>query len=90
MRLQVKHVNSYKVGDKWYHYHRITKERLPDDPESRARRALEINVTLGLAKPARVDTREGTLEHILTIYKASTDYSGLAAETRRRYDHDLV
>lgn len=45
-RVAVKHVKSYRVGGRDYFYHRLTNERLSNDPEERALRVLEINATL--------------------------------------------
>lgn len=42
--IRVKHVNTVRGADgRTRHYHRLTKERLPDEPEARARRVLEID-----------------------------------------------
>lgn len=42
-RVPLKHVKTYRVGGKFYHYSRITKERLPDNPKERAARVRAIN-----------------------------------------------
>lgn len=42
-RVPLKHVKTYRVGGKVYHYSRITKERLPDNPKERAARVRAIN-----------------------------------------------
>lgn len=48
MWLRIRHVKCVRSrrSGKVYFYHRLTGERLPNDPEARARRALEINAKI--------------------------------------------
>ena len=79
--MNVKHVRKVRSKGRVYYYHRKTSERLPEDIEERAARALEINA--GLGKPTR--PREGTLAAVATEYRKSPEYKSLRPKTQRDY-----
>lgn len=80
-----KHVNAVRRNGRVYYYHRITGERLPDAPEARALRALEINAGLAKQPPAA-----GTFKTLIGLYRASADFTALADKTRQDYDRHLA
>jgi len=87
--VRVKHVQSVRGADgRTRHYHRQTRERLPDEPEARARRVLEINA--GLAAPTKRLAVPGTFADLIAAYRASADYRSRAANTRRDYERHLA
>ncbi len=80
--VRLKHVKRYRSAGRTYWYHRITKERLPDDKAKRIALVLHINATLdGWAKK----TIPGSLGDIISRYRASPEFRQLAASTRKRY-----
>ena len=79
--IKVKHIKRVRSKGRVYHYHQVTGERLPDDPEERIKRAIEINASLG--KPRR--PREGTLAAVATEYRKSPEYKGLRPKTQKNY-----
>ncbi len=79
--IKVKHVRKVRSKGRVYYYHRKTGERLPEDIEERAARALEINA--GLGRPRR--PREGTLAAVATEYRKSPEYKSLRPRTRKSY-----
>ncbi len=81
MRIKVKHVNRIRSRGKTYFYHRVTGERLPDDPAQAATRANEINASMA----GRRTTRPDTLAALVASYKASADFKGLRETTRGDY-----
>lgn len=80
--IRLKHVKRYRADGKLYFYHRLTKERLPDDPAERAARVLQINATLD---GWRDDTLPGSLGDLILRYQASPDFKDLAESTRGGY-----
>ena len=83
MRMRVKHVNRIRAKGRVYYYHRKTGERLPDDPEQAARRALQINSQF--ETPSARDVVPGTLGDLIARYRSSPDYTELAPKTRKDY-----
>ena len=82
MIARLKHVKRARVKGKTYYYHRITRERLPDDYDERVARVVEVNRTL------KGDARKvapGSLADTVALYKASPAYRTLAAKTRHNY-----
>ncbi|MQA67532.1 MAG: tyrosine-type recombinase/integrase [Alphaproteobacteria bacterium] len=67
-----------------YYYHRPTGLRLPDDPTSPefAARLRELN---GDLDRRRNEPGMGTLAHAITAYRASPDFTGRAAKTKKDY-----
>lgn len=80
--VRLKHVKRYRVGGKLYFYHRLTNERLPDDPEERAARVLHINATMD---GWRDDVIPGSLGDLILRYQASPEFKDLAPSTRSGY-----
>lgn len=80
--VRLKHVKSYRVGGRVYFYHRLTKERLPDDETARARRVLEINSNLD---GWRDDVIPGSLGDVICRYRASPEFKRLARSTKATY-----
>jgi len=88
--VRVKHINTIrKKSGAVYHFHRITGERLPDDPESRIARALAINAQLAETKKAAAGG-VGTMKSVISDYRAAPEYKGLADKTRRDYGRYLT
>ena len=80
--VRVKHVKSYRRRGRVFWYHRLTKERLPDDEAKRIARVLEINATLD---DRRDDVIPGSLGDLICCYKAAPEFTRLAASTRETY-----
>ena len=80
--VRLKHVKSYRVGGRVYWYHRITKQRLPDDEGERIARVLEINANLD---GWRNDVIPGSLGDLICRYKASGEFKRLAKSSRETY-----
>ena len=80
--VKLRHVKRYRIGGKIYWYHRLTKERLPEDEDARAARVLHINATLD---GWRNDTIPGSIGDVICQYKASPDFTRLAPSTRKGY-----
>ena len=66
--VRLRHVKRYRAGGRVYWYHRITKERLPDDEAERAARVLHINANLD---GWRDDTIPGSIGDVICRYKAN-------------------
>ena len=81
-----RYVNHVRVNGRDYYYHRKTRERLPDEPNARALRVLEINKCLaaGPSRPA-----DGTVAAVVAEYRQSAPFKQLADSTRRNYIRDL-
>lgn len=80
--VRLKHVKRYRVGSRVYWYHRVTKERLPDDEAERIARVLKINDTL---HGWRDDVIPGSLGDLICRYKASPEFKRLKESTRSGY-----
>ena len=80
--VRLKHVKRYRVRGKVYWYHRVTNERLPDDEFKRVQRVLHINATLDGQRSGAIP---GSIGDLIGRYKASPEFKGLAAATRRSY-----
>ena len=85
--VRLKHVKRYKAGGRTYWYHRITKERLPDNEAERIARALHVNATLD---GWRDDTIPGSIGDIVSRYRASPEFKRLAPLTRKSYMTQLA
>jgi integrase len=82
------HVKRVRAKGRVYYYHRKTGERLPADRAAALARAIEINATLaGRAKALRSPdgAKQGTFAELVGRYRASPEYQGLAANTKRHY-----
>ena len=80
--IRIKHVKRVRVKGRTYWYHRKTGERLPDDPEERALRAAEINRCLN---GQRRTIAAGSVQAVITLYKAAPNFRSLAATTKKDY-----
>ena len=80
--VRLKHVKSYRVAGRVYFYHRLTKERLPDGENERAKRVLEINANLD---GWRDDVIPGSLGDVICRYRASPEFKRLARSTQSTY-----
>ncbi|WP_085908325.1 tyrosine-type recombinase/integrase [Kiloniella majae] len=84
MKVNLKHVHAVKKKQangkyRTYYYHRYTRKRLPDDPNSiEFMAALEDQSRNGRAK-------EGTLGQLIEEYKASPEFKHRANSTRTSY-----
>jgi integrase len=86
MWFKVMHVKRVKAKGRVYYYHRKTGERLEGDRDGALARALEINATLaGPPRRSGEAAKAGTLAELIARYKASPEYQGLAANTKRHY-----
>ena len=85
--VRLRHVKKYQVGGRVYWYHRITKERLPDDERQRVARVLHINETLENSGGEVVKDvpRKGSLGDLILKYQASPEFRRLAPATKDGY-----
>lgn len=83
--VKLMHVNTIRAKGRTYHYHRKTGERLPGDPEERARRVIEINGE----KPERTTGSTGSFAELVCRFRASPEFTELSPETKRGYDRHL-
>ena len=82
MIVRLRHVKRVHAKGHTYWYHRITRERLPDDREDRAARVLEINRTLkGTARRIAL----GSLADVNAQYRKSPDFTRLGDRSRHEY-----
>ena len=84
--VRLKHVKKYTAFGRTYWYHRVTKERLPDDEAERIARVLHVNATL---EGWRDDTIPGSIGDIISRYRASPEFKRLAPLTRESYRGSL-
>ena len=88
MRLQVKNIKRVKrAGGEVHLYHQKTGERLPDNLQAAAARALEINVTLD--DPGKALRGAGTFGALATEYLVSPEFAELAERTKTKYRRDI-
>jgi hypothetical protein len=80
--VKLMHINTVRAKGRIYHYHRKTKERLPDDPIVRAERVLAINASLGTKDSPK---SPGSMASLIAAYKASPEFRKLAVKTRKDY-----
>ena len=80
--VRLRHVKRYKAGSRIYWYHRVTRERLPEDEAVRVARVLEINRTL---EGRRDDAIPGSLLDLISRYKAAPEFKERTPSTRRGY-----
>ena len=69
MFVKLKHVRSFHRKGRRYWYHRITKERLPDEVNARVQRVLAINAALEKDSGSRPLT--GTFAAVIAHYNDS-------------------
>lgn len=86
--VRVKHIKTVRRRGRVYRYHAKTRERLPDDPQAAARRALEINA--GLASPAAPGERPAardprTVAGLIAAYMAAPEFRQLKPASRATY-----
>lgn len=82
MIVRLRHVKRVRAKGKYYWYHRVTRDRLPDDREDRAARVLDINRTLkGTARKIAL----GSLDDVARQYKKSPEFTRLRDQTRHEY-----
>jgi integrase len=86
MYVKLRNVNAVRAKGRTYYYHRKTGERLPDDPDARAKRVLEINA--GLSEKSCLPSG-GSMAALIAAYKASPDFQEKAEKTRREYTRQL-
>ena len=86
MIVRLRHVKRVRAKGRTYWYHRITGERLSDDREERAARALEINRTL---KGTPRNIAPGSLADVIVLYKRAPEFRTLRAGSRREYARHL-
>lgn len=80
--VRLKHVRKIRSKGRDYWYHRITRERLPDNEAERIARILHVNATLEGEQPGIIP---GSLHDLISKYRASPDYKDLAPSTRQSY-----
>ena len=80
--VRLKHVQRIRRKGRDYWYHRIVRERLPDDETERVKRVLEIN---GSLDGWREGPRSGSLGELICCYKESAEFRQLAPSTRKSY-----
>ncbi len=84
--VKLKHVKRYRSKGRDYWYHRITRERLPDDETARVQRVLHLNATLeGWSER----TIAGSIGDLVSRYRASPEFKRLAPRTRSTYMESL-
>lgn len=87
---RVKHIK--RVKDRYgrvRYYHQKTGERLPDDRESRALRALEINQSLPTNTGTPKGPTPGTFADVVRRYRRSADFTSKRPKTRYEYNRHL-
>ena len=82
MIVRLRHVKRVRAKGHTYWYHRITRERLPDDREDRAARVIEINRTL---KGTIRKIGPGSLADLIKQYKQAPEFTALRETTRHEY-----
>lgn len=85
MELKVPHVHEVRAKGRTYYYHRVTRERLPDDPIERAKRVLEINDQAEEPDTVRI----GTMADLITCYKISPKFTKRAPRTKKDYQKHM-
>ena len=80
--VRLKHVKRVRSKGRTYWYHRSTGERLPDDPDQRIKRVVDLNASLG---PRKRVAYPGSVAATASAYKASPDFKRLAPKTRQYY-----
>lgn len=89
--VRVKNIHTVKRADgTQYHYHRITREPLPADPEKRAARALAINMEIEAKKAEAKEAGQDSVSALIRQYRASPDFLSKAQQTRRNYELYMV
>ena len=82
MIVRLRHVKRVRAKGHTYWYHRITRERLPDDRDDRAARVIEINRTL---KGTTRKIGPGSLADVVGQYKQAPEFTQLRDRTRHEY-----
>ena len=82
MIVRLKHVKRVRAKGHTYWYHRITRDRLPDDREDRAARVMEINRTL---KGTARKIGPGSMADVIRQYKQAPEFTDLREASRRQY-----
>lgn len=85
--IRPRHIKRVRAKGRTYWYHQITKERLPEDREARARRVLEINKDLDVP---RRHVRPGSVAALANAYRVSPAFKALAKSTRETYTTYLL
>ncbi|MEM7223008.1 MAG: tyrosine-type recombinase/integrase [Pseudomonadota bacterium] len=80
--IRPRHIKRVRAKGRIYWYHQVTKERLPDDSEARARRVLIINKDL--TAPKR-HVRPGSVSALANQFRQSPAFKALAASTQATY-----
>ena len=86
MIVRLKHVQRIRSKGRTYWYHRITKERLPDDESERVARVLHVNATLDGWQKGNIP---GSIGDVVSRYRASPEFKRLAPTTRKTYMESL-
>lgn len=81
--VRLDHVHRVRAKGRTYHYHRVTRERLPDEPAAMAARVAEINRQLEAPTPERAPA--GSWSALIALYKAAPEFKQLAPKTRQDY-----
>lgn len=80
-RIMLRHVNRATARGRVYFYHRVTRERPPEEPNARALRVLEINEPLAPRTAPDIGSVADLVEH----FKSSPAFTSLAPVSRRDY-----
>lgn len=83
--VRVMHIKRTRAKGRDYWYHRVTGERLPDEPGARLDRAREINRGLAPGAPAAESPAPDSLAGTIAAYKAAPEFRELASASRRVY-----
>ncbi len=86
MIVRLKHVKRVRAKGRTYRYHQITGERLSNDREERAARAMEINRTLKGTSRKMVP---GSLVDLIAQYTGAPEFRQLSERTRHKYTRYL-
>ncbi|MFD2207178.1 tyrosine-type recombinase/integrase [Kiloniella antarctica] len=83
MKINLKHIHRVKKktskGHKYYYYHRFTRARLPNDPNS-------VEFMVALEEQSRFGRpKEGTLGQLIEEYKASPEFTQRSKNTKSNY-----
>ena len=86
MWVKLMHVHTVIVKGREYHYHRITREKLPANKHERVERVVEINSQLD--RPNR-SAGVGSFTDLIARYKASPEFGQLRPFSKRDYRRHL-
>lgn len=80
MKIRLRNVHAIRKGKRVYYYHRLTRQRLPDDPNSPA----FLQALLDAGKPPMRE-EAGTVGEMITAYLGSPEFARLRPASKSHY-----